>query len=217
MNNVKNIYHFHVQKTGGSSINKAFEKISKGLGKKYVRWSSPDILNKKNVFYAHQHISIRSTPSHTLAITVLREPVSRLFSRYRHILWLAKGWKNGSKTHKNLSSLYGEVLKRDFEWFLKTAPEREIQHILTVFGKNFEKALKNIENHIDFILFQDTLQHDFNILCEKINITPFELPKAKYFREEILWEPTERDFELAKSRTQEEQKVWSEVQKWRKK
>lgn len=95
------VYHFHVRKTAGTSLNAAFWALggldlramadrqeAEGNGLRFVR-GNPRLIEAGDYFYANSH-----QPAHTLAlppdtytITILRDPAARVLSYYRYLLW----------------------------------------------------------------------------------------------------------------------------------
>jgi hypothetical protein len=99
----KRIYHYHVRKTGGTSMNAAFWALGgfdslacKGrhhslVGRSGLRLVGGDLklISEGDYFFAHSHAPAHlvSLPPDTFTITILRDPVARLMSYYRYLLW----------------------------------------------------------------------------------------------------------------------------------
>jgi hypothetical protein len=103
----KRVYHYHVRKTAGSSLNMAFWALGgpqveeqfmdryrangnavTGNGLKFVR-GGPDQIASGDYFFAHTHIQAHrlEVPPGTFTITILRDPAARAISYYRYLLW----------------------------------------------------------------------------------------------------------------------------------
>lgn len=101
----KRIYHFHVRKTAGTSLNSAFwalagldlramsdRQVAEGNGLKVVR-GNPRLIEEGDYFFANSHqpaYALRLPPS-TFTITILRDPASRAISYYSYLLWARSG------------------------------------------------------------------------------------------------------------------------------
>lgn len=97
----KRVYHFHVRKTAGTSLNSAFwalagldlramsdKQVAEGNGLKVVR-GNPRLVEEGDYFFAnsHQPAYRLRLPPETYTITILRDPAARVISYYRYLLW----------------------------------------------------------------------------------------------------------------------------------
>src|SRR4030095_8400128 len=96
--NYKRIYHFHIRKSAGTSINAAFWRLA-GKNLQDVG-RAPLIVSGKFVFVRHNRDLIKAgdytfanshapfwefeLPKNTFCFTIFRDPVSRLYSLYRY-------------------------------------------------------------------------------------------------------------------------------------
>lgn len=95
------VYHFHVRKTAGTSLNAAFwalggldlravagDQAIEGNGLKFVR-GNQRLIEEGDYFFANSHRPAHELrlPSATYTITILRDPAARLISYYRYLLW----------------------------------------------------------------------------------------------------------------------------------
>jgi Sulfotransferase family len=98
-------YHFHVRKTGGTSLNRAFLGLggedpasvhwrmrgalhaTRSNGRVYVAHDAP-LLERGYYTYGWHHAPAwtLTLPPETFTITVLRDPISRVLSLYRYLL-----------------------------------------------------------------------------------------------------------------------------------
>jgi hypothetical protein len=99
------VYHYHVRKTAGTSLNAAFwalagldlramsdRQVAEGNGLKVVR-GNPRLIEEGDYFFANSHqpaYSLRLPPS-TFTVTILRDPGSRAISYYSYLLWARSG------------------------------------------------------------------------------------------------------------------------------
>jgi len=97
----KRVYHFHVRKTAGTSLNSSFwalagldlramsdRPVAEGNGLKVVR-GDPRLIEEGDYFFAnsHQPAYLLRLPPDTYTITILRDPAARVISYYRYLLW----------------------------------------------------------------------------------------------------------------------------------
>ena len=99
--NHKRVYHYHVRKTAGTSLNSAFWALGgldlqamsgrqavEGNGLRFVR-GEPGLIAEGDYFFANSHqpaYRLRLPPA-TYTITILRDPAARVISYYRYLLW----------------------------------------------------------------------------------------------------------------------------------
>ncbi len=97
----KHVYHYHVRKTAGTSLNAAFwalagldyhamsnRQVVEGNGLRILQGGAK-LIPEGDYFFASSHqpaYRLRLPPS-TFTITILRDPVSRAVSYYRYLLW----------------------------------------------------------------------------------------------------------------------------------
>jgi hypothetical protein len=97
----KRVYHFHVRKTAGTSLNSAFwalggldlrtmsdSQAAEGNGLRFVR-GNRRLIEEGDYFFANSHqpaYELRLPPD-TYTITILRDPAARVISYYRYLLW----------------------------------------------------------------------------------------------------------------------------------
>jgi hypothetical protein len=95
------VYHFHVRKTAGTSLNAAFwalggldlravagEQAVEGNGLRFVR-GNRRLIEAGDYFFANSHLPAHTLrlPPATYTITILRDPAARVVSYYRYLLW----------------------------------------------------------------------------------------------------------------------------------
>ena len=157
---VSNQYDYifvHIPKTGGMTFNSIIAKINENSKVKIYRGS-------------HNPISILHKTSEKKYITVLRNPVDRVFSYYNLSL-------NDKKQP------YHYLAKKNIFHFLKYCPEA--QNIYCKFFSSdtekdinndlYELAIKNLRN-FDTIIKFDNFEKDVKKFIEKFNIGNIEIP-----------------------------------------
>jgi hypothetical protein len=101
------IYHFHVRKSAGTSMNAAFWSLGglsgaedwkerEGEGLRYVRHDA-GLIEKGEYFFACSHIPahVLRLPPDTFSLTILRDPAARVISYYRYLVWARSGLGQG--------------------------------------------------------------------------------------------------------------------------
>jgi hypothetical protein len=99
------VYHYHVRKTAGTSLNAAFwalagldygamsnRQLVEGNGLKILQGGAK-LIPEGDYFFAssHQPAFKLQLPPRTYTITILRDPAARAISYYRYLLWARSG------------------------------------------------------------------------------------------------------------------------------
>lgn len=193
INNFKNIYHFHIRKTGGSSINYMFltlsglkgdvliEKLSKKYNHSliinnqlYTGWNL-DLLNKGNFYYGFSHypFSMVKLKDSTYSFTIFRDPAKRVLSHYNMLLGFIKNEIN----HPCMSSEKNWVGKNFLE-FLDRIPKNHLLTQLNMFSSSFDinEAVNNVKKLNNYFQLEDfdncikSLNKDLNLNLKKMHI-----------------------------------------------
>ncbi|HXR31582.1 MAG TPA: hypothetical protein VN752_10635 [Solirubrobacterales bacterium] len=109
------VYHYHVRKSAGSSLNAAFWALGGvdfataevrlrespqsefvGNGLRFVR-NNPALLARGDYFFATTHRPAYHVelPPRTFTITILRDPASRVLSYYHYMMWARSSAEGG--------------------------------------------------------------------------------------------------------------------------
>ena len=98
----RRIYHFHVRKTAGSSLNAAFWALGgpavqsveraggeTATGNGLTFTEDRDRIEAGDFFFANSHRPAQrlTLPPDTFTVTILRDPISRVISYYRYAIW----------------------------------------------------------------------------------------------------------------------------------
>jgi len=182
------IYHYHVRKSGGTSINHAFyASANEDLGKCYNQvmrrlWvkrirennktyvaNDKKIIGSGNYFYAHSHFTYDEIklPDFVRKITCLRDPAKRILSHYKMLCeYKTKNWHDHPTFLKE-----GHWIKNGFEGFLELIPREHLHNQIYMFSKifNADQALSRLHK-FDYICFTDTLNDDLIMLGKKIGV-----------------------------------------------
>jgi hypothetical protein len=126
------VYHYHVRKSAGSSLNAAFwglggvdfataevrlresprsEFVANGL--RFVR-NNPSLLAQGDYFFAttHQPAYYVELPPRTFTITILRDPLSRALSYYRYMVWARSSAEGGRDPFVDQVRTEGDFMDR---------------------------------------------------------------------------------------------------------
>jgi hypothetical protein len=160
----KRVYHFHVRKTAGTSLNSTFWALGgldlramahnqaiEGNGLKFVR-GNQQLIEEGDYFFANSHQpawELRLPPA-TYTITILRDPAARVISYYRYLLWARSNRTakeaepfiddvvaESSFLDRRLSLRRREVAFRDF---LDRAPAERLLTQLQMFSERLDPS-----------------------------------------------------------------------------
>lgn len=185
---IDRVYHYHIRKSAGTSINSAFwdlgdysfktvgrEPILIGKGKVFVRYHS-SLINEGNYFYASSHFpqwQIKLKPN-TFTFTILRDPYERLVSLYKYYCWVSQvDDETGFKLDSTFQILKNqkELLNKSFIDFIDALSNKYLFNQLYMFSEklNINEALENIKR-VDKIYFKDNFYEAINNLNENLNL-----------------------------------------------
>jgi len=189
-NSIERVYHVHIRKSAGTSINAAFwglgglnlKKLKREplkIGSKHLVFVRNNVkfIEEGNYFFANSHIPIwnLNLPENTFTFCVLRDPYERLVSLYKYYIWVSKTPK---KEALKVEPYYNSLIKHThwlgntFSDFLDNIPKKNIANQLFMFSEkyNVKEAHKNI-NRLNKIYFQDNFKEAITDLSEKLDIT----------------------------------------------
>ena len=207
------IYHYHIRKTAGTSLNSAFlnafgidfeqleesRRVRKG-SLVFAQHNWPVIKHGK-FFYASSHAAAHqlSPPPGTFTVTVLRDPVDRLLSHYRYLMAI----KTDPQVRKQ-EARWMETLEREMLWlgdsfaeFLTLIPREHLQRQLYTFSAQYdvEQASQAIVD-CSAVCFTETINADLQRLARQLNL-PLQLRHER--RSAPLPRPPQADLEQAQA------------------
>ncbi len=185
----RRIYHFHIRKTAGSSLNTAFWRVV-GLdfreleahkrvrrdGLDFVRHHYPLIQNGA-FFYASSHAAahkLHPPVEGTFTITVMRDPLARLVSHYRNLLWVRDDMRGRGEERHFLRYLEQKELiwlGRSFGDFLERAPREHLLRQLYMFSADYD--VKEAAERIlacSAVCFTETFNQDLEALAVSLDL-----------------------------------------------
>jgi hypothetical protein len=203
----KRIYHYHIRKTGGTSLNQAFlslsghnrtasyNKLVKSYNNRvvlnnyvYVGWNKK-LLEKGNYYYGFSHTPKHkiSIPPDTYTISIIRDPFKKILSHYQMLL----DFRKYDIQHPARSE--GEKwLGESFSEFLTNIPKKHLLSQLYMFSAKYDinEALDNIKSLSCFFLTEQfnegisIINKDLGITLSPLHIRK-SVTKAKVTKKEI--------------------------------
>ena len=211
------IYHYHIRKTGGTSINKMFHSLSGELPDRvYDRLASTNprqirvnhfvfaawqknLLEAGDYHYGFSHIPFTqlTLPERTFAFTCFRDPIKRVVSHYRMLREL----REAETAHKCLT-VEGAWLGNSFAEFLENIPDAHLLNQLYMFdeGLRIDRALKNVRS-LDHWIFLDDFASGIASLNKKAGL---RLPVMHTRRGAVKYSPDPVELEILQLRLQPE-------------
>lgn len=202
------IYHYHIRKTAGTSLNSAFWGLA-GLDLEsargvrifanklvYVRHNQ-ELIEEGAWFFANSHIPAHSLtlPPNTFTVTVIRDPLRRLISHYRYLVWARDDAGNAQRLDPAFSSLRREIawLGDSFADFLTQIPKKHALAQLYMFSREYDvkEALERIHGCTSVCLterFADGIQFLSNTLQ-----LPLEVRRERQFGGAVKLTRSEED------------------------
>ncbi|MEM8524442.1 MAG: hypothetical protein AAGG68_07350 [Bacteroidota bacterium] len=199
------IYHIHIRKTGGTTINCAFlsnfsddhiDEVYRKIGQKFnqriignnkifVGWNT-DLINTGRFSFAFSHVPLHQLklPPHILRLTCLRDPVDRIISHYNMLHF----YKVNDIRHPCMEE-EGKWLGKSIIDFINLTPKRHLFCQLFMYSKEYSvnEALEELVK-LDFVLFNETLDDNLKELERYINWTLPTFRRRKYGHKENISE-----------------------------
>ncbi|MDJ0578731.1 sulfotransferase family 2 domain-containing protein [Crocosphaera sp.] len=189
----RRIYHYHIRKTGGTSLNSSFwelggfdlqsKKQERRLIKKSLVFvhSVKPLIEEGNYFFAHSHHPAHqiSLPPDTFTITMLRNPIKRVLSFYKYLTWTKENINNPNKYLEDpfIDSVFKETvfLGDNFDDFLDKIRKPYLLTHLYMFSPEYsiEEALEKILS-CSAVCFTETMNSDMHSLSKKLELPLIE-------------------------------------------
>lgn len=204
------IYHVHIRKTAGTTINHAFlstcnpgnvGQFYRSLGRKhnhrlikndkvFVGWNKY-LIDQGKYFYGFSHIPLHQLhlPPNVLKITCLRDPIKRVLSHYNMLRY----FQVNNIDHSCMKT-EGKWLGSSFHDFLDRISKKHLLNQLFMFSKNYSvhEASENILS-LYYCLFTENLENGLRELENKLQLKlPIAHEKKYGYKEDIPKDAMER-------------------------
>jgi hypothetical protein len=218
----KRVYHFHVRKTAGTSLNAAFwalggfdlqavsnSQLLEGNGLKFVR-GNQGLIEEGDYFFANSHqpaYELRLPPD-TYTITILRDPAARVISYFRYLLW-ARGHREAREEEPFIDSVVAESSFLDrrfpprrrevtFRDFLERVPSRHLLNQLHMFSARMDPSeAAEAALACSATCFTETYPEDLRRVAAELRLD-LEEKRERGFGEKV--EPSDREREMLRER-----------------
>ena len=195
------IYHVHIRKSAGSSINNLFylkghtslkeiyrEPIYIKKGYVYVQHNK-ELIEKGMYYYASSHFplwDLKLDPD-TFTFTILRDPVDRLISLYKYYCWVAQVDPNeGMKSDPSYQTLIKQerLLNKSFREFVGELSNKYLHAQLYTFDKdlNMDSALKRLSK-VNRVYFFEDIGAAINELSTYFNLPVDSITRERQFKQ----------------------------------
>ncbi len=227
----RRIYHFHVRKTGGTSINYSFFHNSGfddlrtfhltlkhspthrvfANGRIYAAWNRT-IINSGKYFYAYSHLPMHKLDipyENVFTITCFRDPVKRFLSYYNMLEYYRQNKPDSMALRKE-----GKGLEKGLIDFATQVNPVHLKNQVYMFSGRFDyrQAAENVLKYVDFIMFTEELDDDLKTL-ERIVDLP--LPSSRQRSYGYKAPVTDRELELLREILDDEYKFLDIIKKER--
>lgn len=208
-NGWRRIYHYHIRKTGGTSVDWAFygvggeesgavrlrinqdrlrRTISNGLC--FVSHNRY-LIGQGDYFYAASHLPYHelSLPPQTFTFTILRDPVARLISHYQMLMHTQT-----SRPNYHLYDTECRWLGANFREFLERIPQVHLLHQLYLFSADYDVA--EAAGRIaacNCCLFLDQIESGVERLRSELQL-PLVLHHARKSKHRVEVSPEDRQY-----------------------
>ena len=217
------IYHYHIRKTGGTSINHAFLSLfsrnSKAVyltlaKKQKISFSvfsicgwNKSIINSGRYLYAFSHEPYYEIQNlkNTFTFTCFRDPCSRVLSHYRMLLEM----RVSNSTHPCMRT-ESHWLGRSFQDFLAHIPKEHLLNQLWMFSSSFSisEACDNISS-LNCVLYTENLADGIRQIANKTRL-PLQARHDRKTSYEFV--PSNFDLENLRDRLEPEYQLLDKVQ-----
>jgi len=196
----KRIYHYHIRKTGGTSINYAFlkalgmndpekyyEMMARAVDNRVVHrgtvvvgWNK-HCINSGWYLYGFSHLPSHEIklPKNTYSFVTFRNPLDRVLSHFKMLAYYLEQGIN----HPCLKN-EKRWLSQDFDYFIENLPKRKLLAQIYMFSEelNVNEAVENASTKCNRILFTENLGEGLRNLSQdlNINIPLLHIRKSKY-------------------------------------
>ncbi|HEX6688968.1 MAG TPA: sulfotransferase family 2 domain-containing protein [Solirubrobacterales bacterium] len=196
------VYHHHVRKTAGTSLNAAFWGLA-GLnlpamfnssattrnGLKFVR-SDSKLISEGDYFFANSHTPAYrlQLPPHTFTVTILRDPAARVISYYRQFLWArANPTARDVEPAVDKLQLLAKHMGNGFQDFLRQLPPQLLLTQVFMFSERMD-PVEAAENALacSAVCFTETFSEDLKMLATTLELELEEKHERRHDEKVVL-------------------------------
>ncbi|MEM0980246.1 MAG: sulfotransferase family 2 domain-containing protein [Cyanobacteria bacterium P01_H01_bin.58] len=225
-NDYRRIYHYHIRKSAGTSLNSAFWNLAgltlRDIGRQaiiqkgkfvFVRRSA-NLINQGHYFYGNSHNSAHklSLPDKTFTITILRDPLDRLLSYYRYLSYVRYN-PLASEKEPFFQEVYKEsgCLGEKFSDFLDNVHKRNLMNQIYMFSNTYDinEATERIVQ-CSAVCFTKTFSQDLANLNQHLNLS-LTAKRDRAFKQEVEFSAS--DLVLARNALVDEFQLIEQVKK----
>jgi len=176
-----NFLFVHIAKTGGTSVRTALRRYRWG------GWYSLPlgIASLVSQMTRPRHKLGLKFPRHAKAVAALEMLPTEVYQHFFKFTIVRNPWDLQVSSYHHIRREKPAVLEgvNNFEEFLKRkfAPERAYDFMLDISAERQSEYLTDLQGRIivDFVGRYETLQQDFDQICERIGIAPTPLPHLR--------------------------------------
>lgn len=226
----RRIYHYHVRKSAGTSLNSAFWGLA-GLdlnaighhirvcknGYVFVRHNRT-LIERGDYFYANGHHPAYTLelPRDTFTITILRDPLKRVLSYYRYLRW-ARDVPAAAKQEPALKGSW-KGLRRELGWlgrsfgeFLTRTPREHLMAQLNMFSPsyNIAEAVERI-GQCSAVSFTEQFGDGLQLLGQQLQLPLTERHERRFAFE---YTPSANELDQAREILEPEDQLIAEVKR----
>ena len=180
-----NFLFVHIAKTGGTSVRTALRRYRWG------GWYSLPlgVASLVSQITRPRHKLGLKFPRHAKAVAALEMLPTEVYQRFFKFTIVRNPWDLQVSSYHHIRREKPAVLEgvTNFEDFLKRKfdPERAYDFMLDISAESQSEYLVDLQGRmiVDFVGRYETLQQDFNQICERVGIKPTPLPHLRRARD----------------------------------
>ncbi len=183
------VYHVHIRKTAGTSVNGAFWELGdrklENIRRKtlffgnqltFVR-NDKQLIEDGNYFFGNSHIPYwkLSLPENTFKFSLLRDPLKRVVSLYKYYSWIdslsPESATEEEPYYEHVKNEVKDFLGDGFRDFLERLTDIHKMNQVYTFSQELDpdEAFENISS-LDAVYFQSEFEHSIQNLNQRLGL-----------------------------------------------